>query len=107
MTIKSGNPLIVETDASGVTIAGKLSQNGQPVDSLSRTLSATEKLHSTVERGAQAIIESLNALRANTDCIVGCIVTYLQEKFTEYFFLPYHVSMDESTVSFKEKIHFK
>lgn len=38
---------------------------------------------------------------------ISHLVTYLQAKFCEYFVPPYELSMDESTVSFKGKVHFK
>lgn len=38
---------------------------------------------------------------------ISNIVAYLQQKFTGYFIPPYELSMDESTISFKGRIHFK
>ncbi|CAK1591212.1 unnamed protein product [Parnassius mnemosyne] len=53
----------VETDASEHSIAATLSQNGRPVAFLSRTLSNTERGHSSIEKEASAIVEALRKWR--------------------------------------------
>ena len=49
-------PFDVETD---VTLAATLSQNGKPVAFFSRTLQGSELKHASIEKEAQAIIESV------------------------------------------------
>ena len=54
---------VVETDASEHSIAASLSQNNRPVAFFSRSLSASEQNHSSVEKEAYAIVESLKKWR--------------------------------------------
>ena len=49
----------VETDASEYAIAATLNQGGRPVTFFSRTLQGSELRHHSVEKEAQAIIESI------------------------------------------------
>ena len=56
-------PFQVETDASEFAIAATLTQAGQPVAFFSRTLSDSEQKHSSVEKEAYAIIESVRYWR--------------------------------------------
>lgn len=53
----------VETDASDFAIAAALSQNGRPVAFFHRTLSSSEQRHSSIEKEAYAIVESLKKWR--------------------------------------------
>lgn len=56
-------PFCVETDASDTTIAATLSQRNRPVAFFSRTLSDSEKRHSSVEKEAYAIVEAVRYWR--------------------------------------------
>ena len=56
-------PFVIETDASDNTIAAQLLQNGKPVAFFSRTLNTSEKHHSSVEKEAYAIVESVRKWR--------------------------------------------
>ncbi|GFO24398.1 retrovirus-related pol polyprotein from transposon 17.6 [Plakobranchus ocellatus] len=62
-TIDHESPLVVETDASDIAIAATLNQNGRPVAFFSRTLNQSERKHSSVEKEAYAIVESLRKWR--------------------------------------------
>lgn len=61
--IEDKTPFTVETDASDFAIAATLSQAGRPVAFYSRTLSDSERRHSSVEKEAYAIVESLRKWR--------------------------------------------
>ena len=52
-------PLVVETDASDTAIAATLNQANHPVAFFSCTLTITEQKHSSVEKEACAIVESV------------------------------------------------
>ena len=56
-------PFEVETDASESAIAATLNQAGRPVAFFSRTLQGSETRHASVEKEAQAIIESVRHWR--------------------------------------------
>ena len=55
--------LIVETDASDSAISASVRQHGRPVAFFSRTLSKSERRHTTIEKEAYAIVEALRKWR--------------------------------------------
>lgn len=58
-TVSGDEQLVIETDASDIALAATLNQGGRPVAFHSRTFSGSEKAHSSVEKEAYAIIESI------------------------------------------------
>lgn len=61
--VDESSSFTVETDASDFAIGATLCQGDRPVAFFSRTLSPTEKKHSSVEKEAYAIVESLRHWR--------------------------------------------
>lgn len=63
LSIDESKSFVVETDASDFCLAATLNQSGRPVAFFSRTLSKSERLHSSVEKEAAAIVEALRRWR--------------------------------------------
>ena len=63
VAISDNETFTVETDASEYAIAATLSQNSRPVAFFSRTLTDSERRHSSIEKEANAIVESLRKWR--------------------------------------------
>ncbi|XP_072389424.1 uncharacterized protein [Diabrotica undecimpunctata] len=86
-TIDDKIPFIVESDASDFCIAASLSQGGRPVAFFSRTLSKSERHHSSVEKEAYAIVEALRKWRhflidaSLLDCVTGSESAVSNEQF--------------------------
>uniref|UniRef100_UPI00358E1065 uncharacterized protein n=1 Tax=Myxine glutinosa TaxID=7769 RepID=UPI00358E1065 len=62
-TIDESASFVLESDASDHAIAATLSQGGRPVAFFSRTLTSAERRHSSVEKEAYAIVESIRRWR--------------------------------------------
>uniref|UniRef100_UPI00358E67D9 uncharacterized protein n=1 Tax=Myxine glutinosa TaxID=7769 RepID=UPI00358E67D9 len=62
-TIDESASFVLESDASDHAIAATLSQGGRPVAFFSRTLTSAEQRHSSVEKEAYAIVESIRRWR--------------------------------------------
>ena len=58
-SVKEKIPLVVETDATDTAIAATLNQANLPVAFFSCTLTTTEQKHSSIEKEACAIVESV------------------------------------------------
>ena len=91
-------PFILETDASDHTIAAVLNQSGRPVAFFSRTLQPSEVKHPSVEKEAQAIIESVRHWRHFLTGAHFTIVT--DQKSVSYMFDKEHKGKVKN-----EKIH--
>ena len=63
MSIDGDAPFSVETDASDTAIAATLTQAGRPVAFFSRTLTSSERHHSSIEKEAYAIVEAVRYWR--------------------------------------------
>ena len=63
VNLDPNEPLVVETDASDYAIAASLNQCGRPVAFFSRTLNKSELNHSSVEKEAYALVESIKRWR--------------------------------------------
>ena len=61
--IDNDGPFVVETDASDFALAATLSQHGRPVAFFARSLNGSERAHSSVEKEARAIVDSLKYWR--------------------------------------------
>jgi hypothetical protein len=57
--IEDNIPFRVETNAVNFAISATLSQAGRPIEFFSRTFNKSEQKHSSIEREAYAIVESL------------------------------------------------
>lgn len=73
--IEDKTPFTVETDSSAFAIAATLSQAGRPVAFYPRTLSDCETIHSTVEKEAYAVVESLRQWRHYLNRRYFCLIT--------------------------------
>ena len=62
-SIDESAPFELETDSSDIAISAVLNQHNRPVAFFSRMLNATEKRHSSIEKEACAIIESVRYWR--------------------------------------------
>lgn len=81
---------VVETDASEHSIAATLSQSGRPVAFFSRTLSTSESRHSSVEKEAYAIVESLRRWR---HFLIGRhFILITDQKSVSFMFDQHHAS---------------
>ena len=65
MTIDPWKSPTVETDASDMATSAILNQQGRPVAFFSRTLSASERHHSAIEKEAYAIVKTIRIWRHN------------------------------------------
>ena len=67
--IDESKPLVVETDnASDISIAATLSQEGRPIAYFSRSLNKSERNHPSIEKEAQTIVESIRKWRHYLAC---------------------------------------
>ena len=62
-------PFPIETNASYHSISASLNQSGRPVAFFLRTLSTSERKHSSTEMVAQAVVEALHKWR---HYLTGC-----------------------------------
>ena len=62
-------PFKIETDASDVSLAATLIQNGRPVAFFSRTLNGSELKYSAIEKEAAATIEAIRRWKHYLLCL--------------------------------------
>jgi hypothetical protein len=88
--IKDNIPFRVETDASNFATSATLSQAGCPIAFCSRMLNKSEQKHSSIEKEAYAIVESLRHWR---HCLIGQhFEIFTEQQSVSFMFVQHHTS---------------